>query len=73
MENILQYSEVIIAVLLSLIVLIQNKNVNLNLASMSGWMWTITRRWPEKVLYNITILLWTLFILNSIALYVINA
>ena len=73
MENILQYSEVIIAILLSIIVLIQNKNVNLDLTSMSGWMWTITRRWPEKVIYNITIVLWTLFILNSIALYIINA
>jgi preprotein translocase subunit SecG len=38
MLDILKFSEVIIAVLLIFIVLIQNKNVSLNLSDMSGGM-----------------------------------
>ena len=71
MLEILKFTEIVIAILLIFFVLIQNKNVSLNLTSMSSWMWEITKRWPEKVLHNITILLWTLFILNSIALYLL--
>jgi preprotein translocase subunit SecG len=40
---------------------------------MSGWMGENTKRWPEKVLHNTTIILWTLFVLNSIALYLLPA
>jgi protein translocase SecG subunit len=71
MWNILQFAEIIIAILLIFFVLIQNKNVSLNLSSMSGWMGEVTKRWSEKVLHNITIILWVLFILNSIALYLL--
>jgi preprotein translocase subunit SecG len=39
---------------------------------MSGWMGENVKRWPEKVLQNTTIVLWTLFILNSIALYLLK-
>jgi preprotein translocase subunit SecG len=51
------------------VVLVQNKNVTLNLTDMSWWMWEITKRWPEKVMQNATITLGVLFILNSLALY----
>jgi protein translocase SecG subunit len=34
---------------------------------------TITKRGPEKILQNATIILGTLFIINSILLYVIKA
>jgi len=61
--------EVILAVLGVLIILVQNKNVSLNLASMSGWMWNVTKRGPEKVLHNLTIILLTLFIINSVLLF----
>lgn len=60
--------EVVICLLLIFVVLIQNKNVTLNLSDMSWGMWEITKRWPEKVLQNATIILWVLFILNSLAL-----
>ncbi len=60
--------EVIVSVLLILVILIQNKNVALNLSSMSGWMWEVTKRGPEKVLHNITIVLWVLFIISSVIL-----
>jgi protein translocase SecG subunit len=53
------------------IVLIQNKNITLNLSDMSWGMWEITKRWPEKVIQNITIVLGVLFVLNSLALYLL--
>jgi len=68
MLEILKISEIVLSILVILIVLIQNKNVSLNLSSMSGWMAPIQKRWPEKILQNATIVLWTLWILNSLLL-----
>jgi len=70
MVEYLKMTEVIIGVLLITVILIQQKNVSLNLASMGGGMWEITRRWPEKVLHNTTVILGTLFIGISILLFV---
>lgn len=72
MLDTLKFIEIIIAILLIFIVLIQNKNVALNLSSMSGGMWEATKRGPEKVLHNITIILWVLFIANSTALFLLS-
>lgn len=72
MLNLLKFAEIFICVLLIFFVLVQNKNISLNLSSMSGWMWEVTKRWPEKILHNITIVLWVLFILNSVILYVVK-
>lgn len=72
MLDILKFSEIVIAILLIAVVLVQNKNVSLNLSDMSNGMWEITKRWPEKILQNITIVLWVLFILNSVALFLIK-
>jgi protein translocase SecG subunit len=69
MLDIFKFSEIIISMLLIFIVLVQNKNVTLNLSDMSWWMWEVTKRWPEKVMQNATIVLGVLFILNSLALY----
>jgi protein translocase SecG subunit len=71
MEEFLKFSEIVISIALILIVLVQNKNVTLNLTDMSSWMWEITKRWAEKVIQNITIVLGVLFVLNSLALYFI--
>ena len=70
--NFLKGAEIIIALLLIAVILIQNKNVSLNLSSMSGGMGTVTKRWPEKVLHNITVLLGALFILNSLFLFALS-
>lgn len=70
--NILIYIEIIISILLIAFILMQNKGTSLNLATMNGGMNEVTRRWPEKVLHNITVILWTLFILNSAALYILS-
>lgn len=72
MLDILKFAEIIVAILLIFFVLVQNKNVSLNLSSMSWWMGTVTKRWPEKVLHNITIILWTSFVVNSIALFLLS-
>jgi len=72
MAQYLTMAEVIIWILLIAVILIQNKNVSLNLTSMWGWMGEVTRRWSEKVLHNTTVLLWTIFIALSIIHFVIS-
>jgi len=72
MLGMMQVAEVVLAIMLTAIILIQNKNVSLNLSSMSGGMGSITKRGPEKVLHNITIVLGGLFILNSLLLFVMS-
>ena len=72
MFDMLKFAEIFIAVLLIFFVLIQNKNVSLNLSSMSWWMWEVTKRGPEKILHNITIVLWILFVLNSMTLFLLS-
>jgi preprotein translocase subunit SecG len=52
------------------VILIQNKNVSLNLTSMWGWMGEVTRRWSDKVLHNTTVILGSFFIAISILLFV---
>lgn len=71
--DILQYIEIIIAILLIAVVLVQNKNVSLNLSTMGWGMWTTTKRWAEKVLHNTTIVLAAIFIINSVILFVTSA
>lgn len=70
--NIVMILEVIVAALLIFVVLIQNKSVSLNLASMGWWMDSVVKRGSEKVLHNATIVLWILFILNSVLLYLFS-
>lgn len=72
MIEILKFIEIVVAVCLILVVLIQNKWTALNLNTMSWWMNEITRRWPEKVLHNITVVLWIIFIFNSASLFILR-
>ncbi len=72
MIQFLAISEVILAILVIAVVLIQNKNVSLNLSTMSGGMGAVTKRGPEKVLHNATILIGLLFILNSLFLFILT-
>ena len=64
--------EIILAVLITIVILLQNKNVSLNLSSMSGENWEISKRGPEKILHNTTVILAIAFIANSIILFVIK-
>jgi len=70
MMDFLYILEVIIATLLILVVLIQNKNVSLNLTSMSWGMSSTQKRWAENFLQNLTIFLWIVFVVNSVLLFV---
>ncbi len=70
--NILMFSQLFISFLLVFVILIQNKNTSLNLSTMSAAMGETTRRGPEKVLHNATVILGTLFILNGVALFLIG-
>lgn len=66
----LKIIEIILAVLLVLAVLLQNKEVALNLSSMSGGGNATEKRGPEKFLHIATIVLGTLFVINSIILFI---
>lgn len=68
----LQFTIVVLSILLIFVVLIQNKNVALNLTSMSGWAGEVSKRGPEKVLDIATKIIGTLFILNAVALFFIS-
>ncbi len=72
MYTTLQITEIIVCVLFIAIVLMQKAKVSLNLSTMSSSMWAITKRGPEKVLHNTAIVLWVLFILNSLALVLLS-
>lgn len=72
MLELLKYLEIIVSILLIFSVLIQNKNVTLSLSDMSWGMWEVTKRWPEKIMQNITIILGVIFIINSLALYLLS-
>lgn len=72
METILTVTQLIISVLLIILVLIQNKNISLNLTSMWGGMWIVSKRWWEKVLFITTIVLWTLFTINCLLFFFIK-
>ncbi len=72
MYTTLQITEIIVCVLFIAIVLMQKAKVSLNLSTMSSSMWAITKRGPEKVLHNAAIVLWVLFILNSLALVLLS-
>ncbi len=72
MLSFMQAAEVILSIAIIFVVLVQNKNVTLNLSSMSGGMGTVTKRGPEKVLHNATIIIGAAFIVNSLLLFVIS-
>lgn len=67
----LKIFHVVVSLLLILAVLVQNKNANLNLASMSSGMNVVTRRWPERVLHQATIILGALFMIISVLFFVL--
>lgn len=72
MVTILTNIEIVVSILLIAVVLMQNKNVSLNLSSMGGWMGEVTRRGTEKVLHNTTIVLATLFTIIAVALFLLK-
>ncbi|MCP4523537.1 MAG: preprotein translocase subunit SecG [Candidatus Gracilibacteria bacterium] len=68
----LKFTMIIVSILLVFIILIQNKNVSLNLSSMSGGMGEVTKRGPEKILDTTTKILGTIFIIHALALFILS-
>ncbi len=62
--------QIILSILLTIVVLLQNKSVTLNISSMSGDMWEVSKRGWEKILQNISIVLAVIFTLNGILLFI---
>lgn len=68
--EILKIIEIVFWILLSIVILIQPKKSSLNLTTFGNeWGWKFERRWPEKTLHNLTIWLWVLFIITSLAYF----
>ena len=68
--EILKIIEMVFGILLIAVILVQPKKSSLNLTTFGNeWGSKFERRWPEKVLHNITIWLGTLFIITSVAYF----
>ncbi len=65
MEKLLIASQIIIALLLSFLILIQGKDEGFTASGGSG-SFSATKRGPEKVLFIATVLLGGLFLLNAL-------
>ncbi len=67
MKIILTYSHAIVSILLTLIILIQNKDEGLSATFTANQSFHATRRGADKVIFSATILLAVLFVANSLA------
>ncbi|PIZ71597.1 preprotein translocase subunit SecG [Candidatus Peregrinibacteria bacterium CG_4_10_14_0_2_um_filter_43_11] len=68
MQHILLVTHVVISILLSIFILIQNKDGGMSaIMGGSGQGFQSTKRGAEKVIFNATILFAALFILNALA------
>ncbi|MBN2086776.1 preprotein translocase subunit SecG [Candidatus Peregrinibacteria bacterium] len=72
MDKIILIVQVVISILLSIFILMQNKDGGLS-AMMGGGSegFQTTKRGPEKFIYITTIVLATLFILNALLIVII--
>lgn len=69
MEKYLLISQIIISIALSLLILVQGKDEGFSASGSQSFK--IVRRGPEKVIFNATILLSALFMLNALAFVLI--
>lgn len=70
MLGILKIMEIVFSILLIAIILIQPKKSSLNLTTFGNdSAWKFERRGAEKTLHTLTIILWTLFIVTSLAYF----
>ncbi len=66
MEKILLIAQVVISILLSLLILMQNKEGGLSAVMGGGQSFQSTRRGAEKVIFYATIFLGFLFLANAL-------
>jgi len=69
---VLKIIEIIASVILVILILLQQKSSGLSLTTFSENFWKFERRWPEKVLYNATILVWVIFVLNTFVYFLLS-
>lgn len=67
MHIFLLLTQMIISILLMLLVLTQNKDAGLSAFMGGSESFRSTRRGPEKILFNTTIVLAALFLINALA------
>ena len=71
MENIFLIIQVVISILLTILILVQNKDGGLSAVMGGGQSFQATKRGTEKVIYNVTIVLAVLFLVNVIVIVLI--
>lgn len=72
MEKYVLIAQVVISILLSIFILLQNKDGGLStMMGGGGESFKATKRGPEKFIYNTTIALAILFILNALLIVII--
>ena len=71
MENIFLIIQVVISILLTILILVQNKDGGLSAVMGGSQSFQATNRGTEKVIYNVTIVLAVLFLVNAIVIVLI--
>jgi len=71
MENVIIISQVIISILLSAIILVQNKDGGLSATMGGGGSFESTKRGAEKVIHKMTVVLSFLFLLNALLIVLV--
>lgn len=71
MQNIVIIIQVVVSILLSILILAQNKEGGLSafMGGMGGFQ--ATRRGAEKVIFNLTVILGVIFILNALLIVLV--
>ena len=72
MHTVLLIVELVVAVLLSILILMQNKDGGLSAVMGGGESFQTTKRGPEKVIHYATILLAAVFMINAVLIAVIQ-
>ena len=70
MKNILMVSQAVISTLMALIILVQGKDEGISASFQANQSFQSTRRGADRVIFIVTVVLATLFIVNA-ALFVV--
>ncbi|MBU0727884.1 preprotein translocase subunit SecG [Patescibacteria group bacterium] len=71
MEKILIIAQVVISILLIIFILTQNKDGGLSAVFGGGESFQATKRGPEKVIYNATVILGIAFMVNAVLIVIL--
>ena len=71
MEKIIITAQIIISIFLTIFILVQNKDGGLSAVFGGGESFKATKRGPEKFIYNGTIVLGILFMVNALLISIL--